>query len=75
MRIEGIARQARSFARLMFEGKVNAALRMVSDQGSMGVLDLDQKIDNVAVGDILKSKHPVAQEASPPTHLPRNECK
>ena len=37
-------RQARTFAHLMFQGKVRAALRLVSDQCSSGVL-IDQEID------------------------------
>ena len=67
------ARQARSFARLMMEGKVHAALCMLSDHCPTSVFDLDNKIDGVAVREILKSKHPQAQRASPSTLLPCND--
>ena len=60
-------RQARAFAHLMFQGKVRAALRLVSDQCSSGVLNIDQEIDGTPVLDLLKSKHPPAQQASSAT--------
>lgn len=46
----------RAFANLMFEGKVCAALQLLVDQVSTGVLS--QKFDSTPVHDILKGKHP-----------------
>ena len=56
-------RAARTFASLMMRGKVRAALRMVSDLGSAGVLGLEEEIDRKPVRDILREKHPAVQEA------------
>ena len=56
-------RVARTFASLMMRGKVRAALRMVSDHGSAGVLRLEEEIDGKPVRDVLKEKHPAAQAA------------
>ena len=56
-------RAARTFASLMMRGKVRAALRMVSDLGSAGVLGLEEEIDGKPVRDILREKHPAAQAA------------
>ena len=42
---------------------MRAALRMVSDHGSAGVLGLEVVIDGKPVRDILKEKHPAAQAA------------
>ena len=64
-------RVARSFASLMMRGKVRAALRLVSDHGSAGVLDLEEEIDGKQVRDILKEKHPAAQAAHSATLLSR----
>ena len=66
-------RQARTFAHLMFQGKVRAALRLVSDQCSSGVLNIDQEVDGTPVLDLLKSKHPPAQQTSSATLLPPND--
>jgi len=54
---------ARSFAKLMMEGKVNAALRLLSNDDNAGVLSLDETIshDGPSVREILKEKHPDAQ--------------
>lgn len=62
---------ARSFANLMLKGKVRAVLRLISDQNSVGVLNLDQEINGVSVRDILKEKHPPAQLANPSILLPQ----
>ena len=61
---------ARTFSKLMFQGKTNAALRQLSQQGMSGTLRTDDMIDlgddeQKSVMDILKSKHPPAQPASP----------
>ena len=67
-------RKTRAFAKLMFEGKVRAALRLLSDQVSSGILSLDQELDGTSVRDILKDKHPPAQSAHPSTLLPPSAC-
>ena len=63
----------------MIEGKVNAALRLLSDGDDAGVLSLDETIseDGPSVREILKEKHPDAQalpdrvtNASPGTEEP-----
>ena len=68
-------RQARTFAHLMFQGKVRAALRLVSDQCSSGVLNINQEIVGTCtpVLDLPKSKHPPAEQASSATLLPPND--
>ena len=66
-------RQARTFAHLMFQGKVRASLRLVSDQCFSGVLNIDQENDDTPVLDLLKSKHPPAQQASSATLLPPSD--
>ena len=62
-------RLAKTFASLMLRGKVRAALRLLSENSSAGVLNLDQEIDGKPVRDILKEKHPPAQTACPTTLL------
>ena len=51
---------ARVFSKLVFEGKIHAALRFLSENHGGGVLDLDQNMDEhgSTVRDILLSKHP-----------------
>ena len=66
-------RRARTFAHVMFQGKARAVLRLVSDQCSSGVLNIDQEIDGTPVLDLLKSKHPPAQQASSATLLPPHD--
>ena len=51
---------AKTFAKLIFEGKVKAAMRLLDEQGSTGVLPLSQSTINE-----LKRKHPEANEADP----------
>ena len=60
---------ARSFARLMFQGKTTAALQLLSQQGKTGVLHLDDPVDGgdqgtMSVLDALRAKHPCAQPVS-----------
>ena len=62
---EGIAR---SFANLMFKGKTEAALKLLSQKGRGRVLQATQLVDitnpsSLTVLDSLKSKHPPAQPA------------
>ena len=56
---------ARTFAKLMMEGKVCAALRIVTDRNGSGTLPLDKVIDeennSETVRDILLKKHPHRQ--------------
>ena len=69
----------RIFANLMMEGKVRAALRIVTDSNGNGTLPLDKVVDPESetmetVHDILLKKHPPKQ---PPkqlnwTHHPQN---
>ena len=51
---------ARIFAKLMFEGKVKAAMKLLDEQGSAGVLTLSQSTTNE-----LKRKHPKANKTDP----------
>ena len=67
-------RKTRAFANLMFQGKVRAALRLLPEQASPGILSLDQEVDGTPVRDILKDKHPPAQPAHPNTLLPQSTC-
>ena len=53
------------FTRFMSEGKVRAALHMLSSQSNNGSLALDTLIDSVSVKEILQKKHPPAQPLDP----------
>ena len=53
------------FTRFMSEGKVRAALQMLSSQSNNGSLALDTLIDSVSVKEILQKKHPPAQPLDP----------
>ena len=67
---------ARTFSKLMFQGKINAALQLLSQQGKGGVLCADEMVDlgdgEKTVLDILHSKHPhsepVSMDALPEGH-------
>ena len=52
------AHLAKTFAKLIFEGKIKAAMRLLDKEGSTNVLPLSQSIINE-----LKQKHPEANEA------------
>lgn len=55
----------KSFTKLMFEGKVRAALRFLSDSDSGGVLSLDDYVDEsgqMTAREVLREKHPPARE-------------
>ena len=60
---------ARSFANLMFQGKTNAAIRLLTQQGKGGVLRLDDCVDPInaqrTVMDILIDEHPPGQPVQP----------
>ena len=68
----------RTFTKLMFEGKTNAALQLLSQRGNGGVLHVNDPIDHDdadshTVLDILKScKHPSPQPATPEAVLPNS---
>ena len=66
---------ARSFARLMFEGKTRAALRMLSSNNSSNSLPLHTRVHpddplSPTVLDELKAKHPAARPVLPEALLP-----
>ncbi len=59
----------RSFANLMLQGKTKAALRLLSEQGKGGILQLDEIVTTSdgqkKVKEILIDKHPPGQPAYP----------
>ena len=65
-------KKSRTFAKLMFQGKVRAALRLLSHTTHPGVLSLNQEINGKQVREILKDKHPPAQSAHSHTLLPES---
>ena len=61
------SRNAKVFAKLVFEGKIHSALRYLSDNHGGGVLFLDERPDPASdrsVRDVLREKHPEKREAS-----------
>ena len=58
---------ARKFSKMMMEGRVRAALKLLSDDSHTGLLSLDQIIDTSGktVRDILKDKHPDPEPVHP----------
>ena len=67
-------RLATTFAHLTFEGKVGAALHLLSHQDSDGVLNFDHMIEGLPVCDILKDKPPLTQPVSSSVLLPTSAC-
>ena len=61
--------RARSFAKLMMEGKVRAALRLLSEQEGGPPMALDEEVEVngmvLSVRDVLKQKHPEAKSIKP----------
>ena len=51
----------------MMQGKVKAALRVLSNNSSGGILSLEKKMDGTdsTVFDILREKHPAAKDINP----------
>ena len=49
---------------------MRAALCLLSDQSSSGILSLDQEFEGTSARDILKDKYPPSQLAHPSTFLP-----
>ena len=74
---------ARNFAKLVMEGKMRAALRLLSQDNNGGPLPLDSQVEangtHKSVRDILQEKHPSQQHAKltalidPDTQQPTNE--
>ena len=57
---------AQSFTKLMFSGRVKAALRLLSDDQGARVLGLDAQVENgKTVREILVEKHPPGKEPNP----------
>ena len=65
---------SRRFAKLIFEGKTKAALRLLSrSSDNSRVLPLDDIVEEeTTVSEILKKKHPEGHPSSPHTLLPPN---
>ncbi|XP_065177350.1 uncharacterized protein LOC135808131 [Sycon ciliatum] len=61
---------ARRFASLVTDGKLGAALQYLDDDTSGGILDLDDRIGDRPVRDILVEKHPLAEPTQPAAVLP-----
>ena len=73
--MENESRLTCTFANLMFRGKTHAALDLLANSGKGGVLHLDQPAnadnpDSVSVREVLVSKHPTGQPASPESTEP-----
>ena len=68
------AESARIFSRLMMQGKVKAALRVLSNNSSGGILPLEKQMDGTesTVFDILREKHPAAQDINPEAVVPES---
>ena len=61
-------KQARTFSKFMMEGKVRAAIRLITEDKCNGPLNLDNVVDSSTqetVRDILKKKHPPKQTVRP----------
>lgn len=57
---------ARSFAKMMFQEKTQAALQLLTDQGKGGLLHFNDAVTNQSmIKDVLMSKHPPGNPASP----------
>ena len=60
----------RAFTSLMMQGRVSAAMRLISDSPSAGLLDLDTVVtESKTVRDVLKEKHPEAMNVERDTLL------
>ncbi len=69
---EAYNRTTRAFSRMMMEGRVRAALRLLADNAGTGPLNLNTCVDEISgktVKDILEEKHPNSQPACPETLL------
>ena len=61
---------ARHFANLVTGGKLTSAIHMLQEGGRGGVLELDDRVGDSTVRDVLKSKHPIGQPANPDALIP-----
>ena len=53
----------RTFTNLMLQGRVSAAMRLISALSHGGILDLDTEVTkSMTVRDVLKEKHPAAKD-------------
>ena len=61
------ASTARKFSKMMMEGRVRAALKLVSNNSNTGLLSLDEIVDTSrkTVMDVLEEKHPDPKPAYP----------
>ena len=62
------ASMARRFSKMMMEGRVRAALKLLSNNPATGLLSLDEIVDATSgktVRDVLEDKHPDPQPAHP----------
>ena len=65
---ESVAKAARKFSKLMMDGKVRAALRLLTKKTQSGPLSLDEIVDDRSgrtVREILEEKHPDASPGQP----------
>ena len=74
---DNLGNLARTFSKLMFQGKTRAAMQLLAKQGMGGILGVDDMIDlgdntQKPVLEILKSKHPPAQPISADALSERN---
>ena len=64
----------RTFTKLILLGNVTAAMRVITDHSTGGVLDLDAKTsDDKTVYHVLKEKHPLGMDADDDALLASNE--
>ena len=61
---------SKSFSNMIFQGRVDAALRRITDQEKGGLLHLNDEVYGKSVKSILKDKHPEGQLASQDVLLP-----
>ena len=69
-------RLAHNFAKLMLMGKVKAAIRLISEEGKGSLLSLDEVVpgtDGSTVREVLKVKHPSAQQIVPEAIIQPNQ--
>ena len=67
---------ARTFANLVFQGKIHSALRFLSDNQGGSVLSLDEQAstdNNVTVREVLRQKHPAPRDEHAEALLPAME--
>ena len=73
---EGLSSTLRTFSKMMMEGRVRAALRLLADNPGGGPLNLTTCVDEKTgktVKDVLEEKHPDSQPAHPDTFFDTTE--